>query len=540
MIKNQSILKNAAIYARVSSQRQKEEDTIDSQIEAIKLYAKEKGYHVNERYIFLDNGFSGGSLQRPALDELRELIRFETIATLLIYAPDRLSRNYTHQLILMEEFRKQGVEVCFLKNPPSSDTPEAKMFQHFQGIFAEYERALIVDRARRGRIYKAKQGDVSVIPSLPYGYRRIKNGGSTFVEVVEEEAKVVKEIFRLCAYETLPVSKIAQRITMTGIKPRKGGSEWSMRTILDILKNPTYLGTSYFGKTERCEGSSDKIRKYGSKIYVKAKYARRVCQQDKWLPINVPQIINENDFELVQEALKKNKILASRNTKEPSLLQGLITCGICGQPFYKRIRKNGEKSISYYNCRAKVDKKVKKCLNKSIRQEEIDKHVFEEVLKLLKTPALIQQELDRRAKEASNVDELRQQEIILRKGLAKLLHERDRLLDAYQSGVIDLKELKKRNKQLDEQKKKFEKDIESLQAVKIQEKEGFELGNIFENIIKRMEHRAQDLTFEEKRKLIRLLVEEVVIHKDTISLVHCISPIAIAQDGCLLKADGRI
>jgi site-specific DNA recombinase len=166
--------KEAAIYARVSSQKQKDEATINSQLDALKTYAKENNFSVNENFIFLDDGVTGTTLQRPGLDELRDMLRSETIEVILIYAPDRLARNYSHQLILLEEFRKYGVKACFLNDPPE-DTPEAKMFQHFKGIVAEYERALFLDRSRRGRIFKAKQGDPTIIPSVPYGYRKVKS-----------------------------------------------------------------------------------------------------------------------------------------------------------------------------------------------------------------------------------------------------------------------------------------------------------------------------------------------------------------------------
>src|ERR1700722_2319185 len=141
------MLKKAAIYARVSSQKQKEGDTIDSQVDALLLYAKQEGFVVPKHWMFLDDGVSGKSLHRPALDELRDMIRTEPLEALFIYAPDRLSRSYPHQLILLEEFRKGGLKVRFLKGAPEGNTPEAIMFNHFQGIFAEYERGLILDRA---------------------------------------------------------------------------------------------------------------------------------------------------------------------------------------------------------------------------------------------------------------------------------------------------------------------------------------------------------------------------------------------------------
>ena len=531
-------LKRTAIYARVSSQIQKDEETIDSQIDAIKDYAKSNNYSIEDKFIFVDNGVSGSKLQRPALDEFREVIRFETIETVLIYAPDRLSRNYTHQLILMEEFRKNGVKVCFLKNPPTNNTPEEKMLQHFQGIFAEYERTLFLDRSRRGRIYKAKKGDPSIIPSVPYGYRKVKQSNQTHIVVVDEEAQIVRNIFRLYIHEIGTLNGVARAITESGIKPRKGGSRWDMATIRDIIKNPTYLGVAHFGKTEVCEGQSDKIRKHGNKTFIKAKCARKKRPEEEWIPITVPQIISESDFEIAQEILKKNKARSPRNTITPGLLQGLMVCGICGQPYYKRTEKNGVKTRGYYYCRGNSLAKYKKCENKSLRQESVDEQVFNEVLQLLKTPSLIKQELERRAQEFSNCNELEQHEIVIKKELSKVSDECDRLLDAYQSGVIELKELKKRNIALGTRKKALEKEIQSIQAQRLNLNSGVEIEEIFDVILENIQTKGYCLTFDEKRKLVRLLVEQVIVSEDSVRIVHCISPYAIAGENCLLKANG--
>ena len=532
--------KNAAIYARVSSQKQKDGETIESQIDALKKFAQENNYFIKEEFVFQDNGISGSTLQRPGLDELRDVIRFETIEAVLIYAPDRLSRNYAHQLFLLEEFRKHGLKVRFLKNPQTASTPEETMLQHFQGIFAEYERTLFLDRSRRGRIYKAKKGDPSVLPSVPYGYRKVKKEDHTVVIIVEAEAKVIREIFRLYIHESCTLNDVARKITETGMKPRMGGTTWDRTTIRDILKNSTYVGTSHFGKTERCEGRSDIIRKHGSKLFSKAqiKHARRKRPEEEWIAINVPQIISESDLEQAQERLKKNKELSPRNTREPSLLQGLVVCGLCGQPFHKRTKKNGEKSIGYYYCRGKGSKRYKKCSNKALRQDEMDEHVFQEVLQLLKTPDVIEEELARRAKEASNTEELMQREVLIKKELGKLSDERDRLLDGYQAGAVELKELKRRNQDLDARKRAFEKSIEGIQALKLEAESSFKFGAVFNNIFDKIQSKGDSLPFSEKRKLVRLLVEQVVVYQDMISVVHCVSPMAIAQEECRLKVGG--
>src|SRR5262249_53784646 len=141
-------------------------------------------------------------------------------------APDRLARNYPHQLILLDEFRRCGVKVHFIKQASQGDTPEAIMFTHFQGIFAEYERALILDRSRRGTIHKAKIGDPTILPKLPYGYKRTKNERQTVIEIVEVEASIVRKIFSLYVHERLSLNEICRRLGGEQVKSPKGNSRW--------------------------------------------------------------------------------------------------------------------------------------------------------------------------------------------------------------------------------------------------------------------------------------------------------------------------
>jgi site-specific DNA recombinase len=435
---NTQKIKQAAIYARVSSHKQKEGDTIKSQVDSLLAYAKEEGYQVSENKIFLDDGVSGKSLQRPALDELRDIICVETIDCVLVYSTDRLARNYSHQLILLEEFKRLGVKICFFKNPPSEDTPESIMLNHFQGIFAEYERALILDRSRRGKIFKAKQGDPVCLPSVAYGYKRIKTNQGIVIEVCEQEAKVVKDIFRWYVYDKKTLSEIARMLTKTGVKTVNNKSAWVQSTVRHMLKNTAYIGTAYFGKTEGSSGITNSIRHYRSGRALQTKHARKVIAEDKWFPIPMPPIICESDFEQAQKQLIVNKELAARNTKEPSLLQGLIICGECGNPFYKKTRKYKDTVRSYYHCRSHGDRRIVKCNNGWVYQKELDDLVYKETVKLLENPFLVKTELARRAKEASNYEESERQEIQYKKELTKINKERNRLLDAFQTRLCKI------------------------------------------------------------------------------------------------------
>jgi site-specific DNA recombinase len=141
-------MRAAAIYARVSSEQQKEENTIASQTAALLEFAREQGYGVPDEWVVEDEGFSGASLLRPGLERLRDLAAEGHIQAVLIHSPDRLSRKYAYQVLLTEEFARNGVETIFLK-APHSGTPEDQLMLQFQGMIAEYERAQILERSRR-------------------------------------------------------------------------------------------------------------------------------------------------------------------------------------------------------------------------------------------------------------------------------------------------------------------------------------------------------------------------------------------------------
>jgi site-specific DNA recombinase len=203
--------KPAAIYARVSSDRQKENHTIASQTAALIEYAQKNGYNVPPEWVFQDEGYSGAILVRPGLEALRDLAAEGQIAAALVYSPDRLSRKYAYQVLLSEELSRCGVELIFLKAPAGA-TPEDQLLVQFQGMIAEYERAQIAERCRRGKKHMAQQGGVNVLSGAPYGYRYVRKSDTSaaFYEVVETEAKVVRMVFEIYTQQRLSINAIAR------------------------------------------------------------------------------------------------------------------------------------------------------------------------------------------------------------------------------------------------------------------------------------------------------------------------------------------
>src|SRR3989304_2703530 len=189
-------MRMAAIYARVSSEQQREAQTIASQTAALIEFARTHELEVPKAWVFEDAGYSGATLERPGLERVRDLAAEGQIQAVLVYAPDRLSRKYAYQILLIEEFTRHGVETRFLNAPPGA-TAEDQLLVQFQGMIAEYERAQILERSRRGKRHRARAGEISVMSGAPYGYRYVRKTetSAAYYEVLEAEADVVRRIF---------------------------------------------------------------------------------------------------------------------------------------------------------------------------------------------------------------------------------------------------------------------------------------------------------------------------------------------------------
>jgi site-specific DNA recombinase len=327
-------VKTAAIYARVSSEKQKEEQTVASQTAALLEYARAEGYTVPAEWVFQDEGYSGAVLARPGLERVRDLAAEGQIESVLVYTPDRLSRKYAYQVLLMEEFARQGVRV--IKSPPA-ETPEEHLLLQFQGMIAESEKAQIAERTRRGKRHRAKAGLVNVLSGAPYGYRYVKKTESStaFYQVLEEQAAVVREVYRLYTEEGFSIGAIVRALNLQGIPTCHGKSRWERTTVWAMLRNPAYKGTACFGKTERAERIkvTRRLRQRGG--FSSRASAHRDRPRGEWIEVAVPALVDADTFALAQERLEQNKRCSSRHTKEPTLLQGLMVCQECGYAYYR-------------------------------------------------------------------------------------------------------------------------------------------------------------------------------------------------------------
>jgi site-specific DNA recombinase len=234
----------------VSSEQQREEHTIASQTAALIEFARSRGLEVPTEWVFEDEGFSGATLERPGLERVRDLAAEGQIQVVLAYAPDRLSRKYAYQVLLIEEFAKQGVETQFV-NAPQGTSAEDQLLVQFQGMIAEYERAQILERSRRGKRHRARCGEVSVLSGAPYGYRYIRKTDEALAayQVIDAEASVVQRVYEMYTVAGLSMGEITRRLNAEGIPTRKQSSRWERSVIWAMLRNPAYRGAASFGKT---------------------------------------------------------------------------------------------------------------------------------------------------------------------------------------------------------------------------------------------------------------------------------------------------
>jgi site-specific DNA recombinase len=519
-------MKNAAIYARVSSDKQKEENTIASQTAALKKFAHTHGFIVPEQWVFEDDGYSGASLVRPGLEKIRDLAAEGHIQTVLVYSPDRLSRKYAYQVLLTEEFGRYGVDTVFIRAPQSS-TPEDQLLLQFQGMIAEYERAQILERSRRGKRYRAKAGEVGVLSCAPYGYRYIRkrDGVAARFEVIATEAEIVHLMFEKYTLGGLSIGAIARLLNEQGVPTRREAAGWERSTVWGMLRNPAYKGTACFGKTQKAprQRITRPLRLSGRCRHGETTGCER--PRAEWIEIPVPPIISEETFALAQERLADNKQLSLRRTIEPSLLQGLVSCKKCGYALYRTSTRTSARKIHYYRCLGSDGWRYlggSQCDSRPIRQDLLDSLVWTEVVKLLEDPTLINAELNRRLAAARATEPTRRRQETLERDLTRVTRGMERLVTAYQEDLVSLDELRSRMPDLRRREHVARAELKSIGERIADSAEYLRLAETLTAFLKRLRTTAHRLDIIERQRVVRLLVKEVLATDDSIVICHSI------------------
>ena len=519
-------MKTAAIYARVSGDRQRQEQTIASQTAALIEFAGSHDYSVPVEWIVEDDGFSGAELVRPGLERIRDLAAEGAIQSVLVHSPDRLCREYVHQMLLIEEFSRAGVEVLFVQ-APRTQTPEDRLLLQFQGMFAEYERSQILERSRRGKLHRARQGQINVLSGAPYGYLYVRksDAGPARYEVFEAEAAVVREAYAWYTAEGLSIGAITARLNERGVPTRKQGSRWERSTVWAMLRNPAYKGRACFGKTQLAprQRITRPLRQRGG--FASRNSASHEQPKAHWIEIPVPALVTEETFALAEDLLERNKRTSPRRTVELTLLQGMVSCRKCGYALYRTSTRSSARKINYYRCLGSDRYRHLPgpvCDTRPIRQDLLDDLVWTEVRRLLEDPALIGQEIDRRLDAARTTSPTRRREAELDREVARLRQSMERLLTAYQEDLLSLDDLRRRMPGLRQREQSLQGELQSLRDRAADEAAVLRLTETLASFLQRLRGTAETLDIAERRKILRLLVKEVLVGDDSITIRHSI------------------
>jgi len=422
-----------AIYARVSTEEQREGQTIDSQVAELERCAREKGWPVTE--IYKDEGWSGGVMERPDLDRLRDAAQKGVFDAVLINDVDRLARDVAHLGVIKRDLEKHGIKVIFRKLP-SDASPTNNLMVNILGSFAEFERELIADRTRRGRRHKIEIRKQYLGSNTAYGYRYTPAdrlaGKEGILEVIPEEASVVRRMFEWVDEDSLSARGVLSRLNELGIVPRRGATRWAKSSVLRILRNEMYAGVWHYNKFQGCEprnpATSVRYRR-------RAKSSVRQRPKSEWLPLDLPEslrIIPRQRWERVQLQLDRNIAFSPRNEKHAYLLKGLVQCGACGA------RHIGDPchGAFYYRCIARCKKLP------TVRETVLDESVKDAVRKLMMNPDVFLEPL-RQLDDAEARKRTTQRENVqlAELELKRLQVEEERLLEAYRTSIISPSQL---------------------------------------------------------------------------------------------------
>ena len=501
----------AAIYARVSdkSQDTEEKTSISEQIGEMEAYCEGKGLTITARYQEVGRGWSK---KRPEFQRMLADARKGRFDTIVCWKSDRLSRGMYPAAALMEV-----VEAHQIRLEAVMDAIDMKTFGLMAAI-GKIELDNFRERSTMGKRGTAKQGRVPT-GGLPYGYRIGDDGRPG---VVEEQAEVVRRIFHMYVHEGMGSPSIAVRLTDEGIPTQTGKSLWRQSYIHYVLANATYTGTWVYGK-ERHISTEDGTKSYDQ-------------PRDTWIEVPVPPLVDEETWERAQALKKQRSRRARRNTKVLYMLQHLLKCGECGHNFHAKSTwrttnvRNGKKyrydlptPRRYYLCNGQHSMRLHCRERPSIRAERLEGPIWSEVKRVIQNPDLIVAGID--TFDAQGGGSLEDEIAQAQRDLRSIQMEEDRAIRLFVSAKIT-------EAQLDLQRKFITERLESARAklddYLARESSGAEKRRLMETVLAWARNVGQgidELTDEERKEILQIIVEKVVIDRENNVDITLIIPI---------------
>jgi site-specific DNA recombinase len=526
-----------AAYARVSTTRQAQAQGIEQQLDRLRVAAGERGWELDDQHVYRDDGYSGARIGRPGLDRLRDHAALAELDLVLVTAPDRLARNYVHQVLLIDELAGRGCQVEFLDRPMSAD-PHDQLLLQIRGAVAEYERTLIAERMRRGRQARLRAGTLLPWTTAPFGYRLDPDRPrlASAVRTEPGEAALVAQLFDWYLEPQATIYRLAARLTGLGVPTPMGGPRWNTASVRGILRNPSYAGRALSNRTQvaPARGRKSAMLPAGPGI----SHAPR--PEEDWIAVPVPAIVSEETFAQVQAKLDANQQGAARNTRHEYLLRALISCGAC------RLGCTGRQTASgyrYYLCRGRTDPmrvaQGQRCAARYIPAGQLDELVWADLCALLTDPAQVTRALARAQGGAWLPQELQARQATIGQALSQLERQQQRLLDAYLAEVVTLPELDRKRQDLDRRHATLLAQQRQLDAAARQKLELGAVADGIEAFCQAVRAGLATATFEQRRLLAELLIDRVVVTDGDVEIRYVLptSPDGPHRPFCQLHKD---
>ena len=499
--------KRSVIYARVSTDEQTKGYSLQTQIEACKQYAVQQGYIV--LHIFSED-YSGASLDRPELNNVRDFLAKEDVDIVIVYDVDRLARKSIYQALIEEEFLHDGAIIEYVIGQ-YADTDEGRLQKQIRGSIAEYEKAKILERSKRGKRGKAMSGFVLVGSRPPYGYKVISEPHKSWFEIDEEEAEVVRVIFDWYlrgdeSGEPLSMNAIAVKLTDLGVPTRgdkqghffkkRGKGIWASTLIRNILKNETYTGTWYYGKTKMIDDGKKRNPK------PKCGFGKQVTRaRDEWIGVPVPMIIDEDTYKRAVARVTLNAEQADRSVKHQYLLGRRLRCMKCNYTYKGRTRHSNH----YYYCGGTEQRPVKLCDSPAFRGKDVDRVVWNWLADLIKNPQAVMSGL-----QDSQDGSIQENQALLDRlaMIERQIQDQDtqlgKILDLYLSGDFERDMLTERKVRLENNianlRKEYQETLAMVEKVTLTDSQMTEIQEFCDSI----RDRVDTASFEEKRQLLEM------------------------------------
>jgi site-specific DNA recombinase len=510
-----------AIYARVSTQRQAQTQTIEQQLARLLTHVEEQDWILEPDHIYRDDGYSGGSLNRPGLDSLRDRAALAEFDVVLITEPDRLARNYVHQMLVIEELERRGIRIEFLDRPMSDD-PHDRLLLQIRGAVAEYERTQISDRMRRGRLMKYRTGRLLPWTRPPYGFRvdPERPRDPTGVRLDEAEQAVVAEMFDRYLEPGTTLYRIAKQLTDLGLPTPTGKLRWNVSTVRGILTNPAYTGTAY---AHRSYPVPAKRRKSALQPIGRGE-SRALRPEEEWIAIAVPAVVTQEVFDCVQVKLSDNQQMSPRNNKvHDYLLRGLVSCGHCRLSAMGRTI-GGE--YAYYICRGRTDAlraaQGQRCTARYAPAAQLDELVWQDLYQVLTQPEIMAHALERAHGGHWLPQELRARIDALHKAEKQLERQYERLLEAYLADVVTLPELERKRRELTLKQQALTTQRAQLEATVDQRIELSHTAASLQAFCAQIRPTLDQTNFVQRRQLVELLIDRVIVTDELVEIRYVV------------------